>query len=707
MSEYEGFRVNDDDYIVEELPLGGHIFGLIYKCHKKSTGETFVKRVLGGPFTATHAEEKYYFGELSAFVRIPVHPAIAGFEGFSNSKNQRSIYTEYIPNGSLSNLLKTPNVLTPTIRSKIAFGVSTALLHLHSHNTYHRYLSPRKIMFDEMFNPIIVDFGFARLQKDDAFMSAILANPIYVPPEVSSGEKETQDQVDAFAFMTIMYELMSGEELFNGITPRKAYQNMVERNYPNIPQDFPVLSELLESTWHKDYDNRPRIVEIVEKLKDSPEAPFPGTDMKEYNDYKYYVLEKTDLNEEALYYMSSLKNISDSLNELEKVEDEDDEVRSDTLLKIGLRYLEGDGTEIDIDEAISYFQQSVELGNQNAKYRLARTYNILNRSSHEIAEAKILMKEAADQGVIRAYYHHANNLMEEAKNEEGDAKNAKIEEAMNFYKIGASKGVGECFYQMGLYEYSQGNIRNALLYYSKASKNQIAEAEIERGMIYLKGDQFIEPNTDSAIQHFKKAHFYGSGVAAYNLARLYSEKVKSNCTMNNKTEDKAEDKTKDEAEDMSDENTAVYYYKEAIRLENVTAMCEFANVLLNGQLGQEENTEEAAYLVHRAAKNGFPSACYMYAHFCENGIGRTVDLGKALKYSRKALELKYERALLQYPRLQYKMKECLTNDVIVNAIQLLNRFLKTNIAKANEESRNKANQLLNDLKAFKGSATNK
>lgn len=80
------------------------------------------------------------------------------FHDFYHEENEfyLIIAEEYMKNGSLSLYLnQEPHALSPTIRSKIIYGVASTMKCLHEHRIVYRDLKPYNILLDDNFEPKI------------------------------------------------------------------------------------------------------------------------------------------------------------------------------------------------------------------------------------------------------------------------------------------------------------------------------------------------------------------------------------------------------------------------------------------------------------------------------------------------------------------------------------------------------------------------
>ncbi len=116
-------------------------------------------------------------------------------------------------------------------------SVSLALDYAHQQGMVHRDIKPANIMLDKrnahgkpMGEPILMDFGIAKLQGHAAETTRALGTPVYVSPEQAqglSGDKRS----DLYSLGIILYEIMTGIPPFHG----KSVQAVLLQHYQDSP----------------------------------------------------------------------------------------------------------------------------------------------------------------------------------------------------------------------------------------------------------------------------------------------------------------------------------------------------------------------------------------------------------------------------------------------------------------------------------------
>lgn len=101
------------------------------------------------------------------------------------------------------------------IMGQIAAGLDYA----HQQQVLHRDLKPSNILLDAQQRITITDFGFARLMGQSShsmsLSGGLVGSPHYMAPEVWE-EQESSPATDIYALGCILYELVTGKQLFQG-----------------------------------------------------------------------------------------------------------------------------------------------------------------------------------------------------------------------------------------------------------------------------------------------------------------------------------------------------------------------------------------------------------------------------------------------------------------------------------------------------------
>ncbi|KAL8505428.1 hypothetical protein ACS0TY_016604 [Phlomoides rotata] len=190
--------------------LGHGAFGTVYKAFFVETG-TFsaVKRS-----KHSHEGKTEFLSELSIIACLR-HKNLVQLQGWCVEKGELLLVYEYMPNGSLDNVLyQDTRTLKWEYRYNIAVGLASALTYLHQEceqQVIHRDIKTSNIMLDSSYNARLGDFGLARLMDHDKSpVSTLTAGTMgYLAPEYLQYGKATE-KTDVFSYGVVILELACG-----------------------------------------------------------------------------------------------------------------------------------------------------------------------------------------------------------------------------------------------------------------------------------------------------------------------------------------------------------------------------------------------------------------------------------------------------------------------------------------------------------------
>ncbi|XP_054983312.1 receptor-interacting serine/threonine-protein kinase 2 isoform X2 [Sorex araneus] len=209
--------------------------------------------------------------------------------GICNEPEFLGIVTEYMPNGSLNELLhrKTeyPDVPWP-LRFRILHEIALGVNYLHNMNPplLHHDLKTQNILLDNEFHVKIADFGLSKwrmmsLSQSKSSKSAPEGGTIiYMPPENYEPGQKSRASVkhDIYSYAVITWEVLSRKQPFEGvINPLQIMYSVSKGHRPdineeNLPFDIPhraLMISLIESGWAQNPDERPSFLKCLIELE--------------------------------------------------------------------------------------------------------------------------------------------------------------------------------------------------------------------------------------------------------------------------------------------------------------------------------------------------------------------------------------------------------------------------------------------------------
>ncbi|XVE50239.1 hypothetical protein DITRI_Ditri01bG0146200 [Diplodiscus trichospermus] len=193
----------------EKLGEGG--FGSVFKGILPNSAAIAVKSL-----KCQDQEDKQFRTEVSTIGTIH-HVNLIRLLGFCVKGRKRFLVYEYMPNGSLDSHLffyKDSKILDWKTRYHIAVGVARGLAYLHEECReciIHCDIKPENILLDADYNPLLSDFGLAKLLGRDfsRVLTTMKGTRGYLAPEMISGEPITPKS-DVFSYGMLLLEIISG-----------------------------------------------------------------------------------------------------------------------------------------------------------------------------------------------------------------------------------------------------------------------------------------------------------------------------------------------------------------------------------------------------------------------------------------------------------------------------------------------------------------
>lgn len=126
----------------------------------------------------------------------------AGYQPIAETTNRPKV----------NRILPIPQVLT--LFGKICDGIQFA----HEHGILHRDLKPGNVLIREDGEPLVVDFGLAKLDQEDVSLSIsghVVGTLENMAPEQAESSKDVDERADVYSLSTILYQMLTGRRHFH------------------------------------------------------------------------------------------------------------------------------------------------------------------------------------------------------------------------------------------------------------------------------------------------------------------------------------------------------------------------------------------------------------------------------------------------------------------------------------------------------------
>ena len=274
-----GFELGD------RMGEGG--FGVVYRAIQPLVErEVAVKIIL--PRYADHPEFIRRFEAEAQLVARLEHPHIVPLYDYWREPGAAFLVMRLMRGGSLHSRLK-EGPLSLDFILRLLNQVGGALYSAHRMGVIHRDLKPANILLDEDGNTYLADFGVAKNlgspeQTSDTMLAGIIGSPAYVSPEQIRAEP-VRPQADIYALGVLLFQLLTGQQPFQGPTPIDYVQQHLNQPIPplldynpNLPPSLePVLSRATAKSPEERYPDIPSLVSDFQSSITSTGVEVPGS----------------------------------------------------------------------------------------------------------------------------------------------------------------------------------------------------------------------------------------------------------------------------------------------------------------------------------------------------------------------------------------------------------------------------------------------
>ena len=277
--------------IERELGRGG--MGVVYLARDPRLDRAVAIKVLPDAFA--HDPERIARFEREARLLASLHhPNIGGIFGLEESDGRRFLVLEYVEGDTLAERLargKLPLDETLDVCRQIAAALEAA----HEGGIVHRDLKPGNVKLTPGGEVKVLDFGLAKggtgsasdpdlshsptLTQMATGAGVILGTAAYMSPEQARG-KAVDRRTDIWSYGCVLYECLTGRQLFGGETVSDTIARILERepDWSALPGDTPpAVRQLVQRCLEKDAKRRLRDIGEARIAIEEALAPRAGT----------------------------------------------------------------------------------------------------------------------------------------------------------------------------------------------------------------------------------------------------------------------------------------------------------------------------------------------------------------------------------------------------------------------------------------------
>ena len=207
------------DYeLLEVVGRGGQ--GVVYRAHQKSLNRTVALKMISLGSWATEAHLKRFRREAEAAASLE-HSGIVPIYEVGESDGSFYFSMRFVEGGQLDQVMKREPISLREATELIA-KVARTVHYAHEHGIVHRDIKPGNILVDAKGEPLLTDFGLARLVEAESTVTRtkeVMGTPSYMAPEQAVGNNAAvSSATDVYGLGAVLYQLLTDHPPFAGGT---------------------------------------------------------------------------------------------------------------------------------------------------------------------------------------------------------------------------------------------------------------------------------------------------------------------------------------------------------------------------------------------------------------------------------------------------------------------------------------------------------
>jgi serine/threonine protein kinase/Tfp pilus assembly protein PilF len=268
--------------ILDRLGAGG--MGEVYLAEDTVLNRRVAIKFLPNDSLADPQANRRLIREAQAAAKLD-HPNICTIHEVGEEADRCFIVMEYVEGETLASRIRNKRLdLNECL--EIAVQVADALAAAHSQGITHRDIKPQNIMLTSHHQVKVIDFGLAKVIRDKSLVDseavteslitsgAIVGTITYMSPEQVRGES-LDARSDIFSFGAVLYEMVTGDQLFAAGSAAMTITAVVSRKPPaltqyssNVPDELErIVSKALQKEREERYQTIRELLNDLRSLK--------------------------------------------------------------------------------------------------------------------------------------------------------------------------------------------------------------------------------------------------------------------------------------------------------------------------------------------------------------------------------------------------------------------------------------------------------
>jgi len=243
-------------HILEQLGEGG--MATVYKAFDTRLERNVAVKVILPQKQQTEKFLKRFEREARALAQL-THPNIVGIIDYGEHEGMPYLVMEYLPSGTLKHRLGKPIPYQEAAR--MLAPIARALAYAHEQKIIHRDVKPANILITHSGEPMLSDFGIAKILEAEETVELTgtgvgVGTPEYMSPEQAQGQL-VDARSDIYSLGVVFFEMVTGRKPFQADTPMAVVWKLASEPLPRPRQFVGDLPDAVEGVLLKALAKKP------------------------------------------------------------------------------------------------------------------------------------------------------------------------------------------------------------------------------------------------------------------------------------------------------------------------------------------------------------------------------------------------------------------------------------------------------------------